>query len=140
MESKTTVLPGVFGLIKQSLAFYKKNFKNLVLIGLVLIIVSILSFIIIAFIFNFVSSKNVALAIIMAILFFVVIVVNIVLQYVAKLAFIKASIEYDALRFPSVKELYKIGFRFFWPSIWVAILVGLVFFGASIFLIIPGIV
>jgi hypothetical protein len=40
----------------------------------------------------------------------------------------------------SLKQEYRIGFKFFWPMVWVTILVGLLFFGSVIFLIIPAIV
>jgi hypothetical protein len=41
---------------------------------------------------------------------------------------------------PNVKESIKVGFRTFWPVLWVAILRGLIVLGGLILLIVPGII
>ena len=140
-QVSTKTMPGVFNLINQSISFYKKYYKNLIPIGLVLVVIYFLQQIIMPSFdskgSNFDLSSSTWL---MIILFIIISIVAGIFKFVSYYAFTKATIEYDSSRLISLKELYKFGFKIFWPAVWIYILSTMVILGASVFLIIPGIV
>lgn len=146
MES-TKAMPGVFGLIRQSLSFYKKNFKKLASIGAVFIALSVVLSLIFTLFFPGISTGGVALTtlstgskVFFVVMTFIAAIINIVAQIVIQIAFAKAAHEYDGDSSASVKDIFKSSFSLFWSFIWLTILSTLIFFGSSVFLIIPALI
>ncbi len=133
METEKKALPGVFELIGQSLSLYKKNFRILILIGLVPVVYSILQFIISAII----GRANPVLLIIVSVILGIV---SFVVQVTYQVTLLKAVSEINHQRPISLKEIYKKGLGLFWPFVWLTILVLLTFAGSTILLFIPGLI
>lgn len=146
MES-TKALPGVFSLIKQSLSFYKKNFKKLVAIGATLLVLMVVEGLIMKLLFPGISDGNTFFITLSAgsriffvVLIFIGAIVNVVAQIIIQISFIKAASEYDGGASASVKDIFRSSFSLFWSFIWVTILSALVFFGSGVFLLVPAII
>lgn len=142
MES-TNKLPGVFALIKQSLIFYKKNFKKLVSIGAIIIGIYAIEFILLGVFFP--GEPNVETLskggiILYFLIMFILGIVNTVAQMIIQIAFVKISYEADSGSLTSIKDLLKRSSKFFWPFLWVNILMGLVVIGSAVFLVIPAMI
>ena len=131
MEPIQHKLPGVFDLIKQSLAFYKKNYKIFFQIAAVST-----GFILLRDIIEAISGTDLPSTIILAVLGFVLAIANIFVT----ISTFKAIKEYDSGATPDVKTLFKDSRSIFWSYIWVAILTSLVVMGSSLPLIFPALI
>ncbi|MDQ5893117.1 MAG: hypothetical protein QG640_128 [Patescibacteria group bacterium] len=134
----TQAMPGVFALIKQSLSFYKANYKKFINIGLVLI--GVYAAIQVANML-LVTEKPVGGQIFVSFLvIFITSIIGTVFQVVQQYVIIKEITEVDSGRNMSVSDLYKFGFGLFFPALWISILTGLILLGTSVFLLIPALV
>lgn len=142
MEPIPVVFPGVFSLVKQSLFFYKKHYKQFILIGLVPVVIGLVSNLVYFSIpENTPSSTGFALGmgVFLFILSVIMGVVGFVTQIVSQVVLIRSLKDLDVGAPLSIEELYRSSLKLFFPFLWVTILVTLIYFGAGIFLIIPGI-
>ncbi len=133
MESSS--LPGVIDLLKQSIAYYKKNYQQLIYIGLALVIVSLVGIVI-----KNVFTSEQALNFPLFASSFILGIISIILQITSRIAFVKSFKENESGNIMSAPDLYKSSLHIFWSFIWVAILGGLVTLGAGVFFLIPAII
>lgn len=137
MESSKS-MPGLFDLIKKTLTFYKAHYKKLIPIGLVFVVLGLLTQI---FSFPFYSEEPFTpLRAICAIITALLVIVTTIFQLVLPLIYTKTFIQIESGHSKSLKEIYKIGLKKFFPILWLFILNSLLVLGASVFLVIPGIV
>lgn len=137
MEPNTKVLPGVSELIKQSVALYRKNYKILILMGLIPLIFAIIQ--------NIGSSlaepgQNQTFSITIAIVIGILSLIGVIVQLIYQVTLIRACYELDNGNLITTKAIYKKAIGFILPYIWVVILVTLSTVVPTILLIIPGII
>ncbi len=145
MEPNKNVLPGVFSLIKESIDFYKKNYKALISIQLVPFVFLIIS----AFVTNLAvflipkdafSESNIAVPIFIFILALILSLVGFVIKQASFIALVKTISELSSNVVISVKDIYKWSFGIFISVIWVYILIVLCSLPFVILFLIPGII
>ena len=90
--------------------------------------------------FSFEEGMTGSKVIFAVITIFAVAVIGVVVQMVSQYATTKAVVDTDSAQPASFKELYKFGFKIFFPAIWISILFNLILFGTAVFLIVPAIV
>jgi hypothetical protein len=139
METEKKVLPGVFALIKQSIALYKKNFKILVLIGLLPVVVSLVANLIFSLIGIDTNSFD-KFSFSLVLLFLLISLVSGVISFSGVIGIMDSIKEIDRGSKVSFKEVYKKSFSLFLSFLWVYILFYLATMGAMILLVIPGII
>jgi hypothetical protein len=134
----TNKIPGVWALLGSSLEFYKKHYKIFVGIGLVIIAVGVVEELIFIAIGGQSLASTHTVRIVISIIFGIIsVVANLLMVY----AVLKSIQKIDQGGQPkSVGEIFKEALHFFWPIAWICILSSLAFAGASLFLIVPGII
>lgn len=131
---------GVFALIKQSLIFYKNNYKSLVQVGLVFVVINIVGSVIMGFIDPGSRMQSGYLTLLVAISIIVIGLATSVIQFAGQIAFIKTIVDIDSSRSISTKDAYKFGFKIFFPALWLSILIGVISFGMTMLFVLPGLI
>lgn len=137
-------LPGVFALVKESLSLYRRNFKKIIPIGLIVVVVGVVGQLVLSLLFpNFdtgVETFSKGPTILLFIYVLVFSIVSAIAQAISQIAFIKSSQELDLGISTNFKDLVRRSLKFFWPFVWVHILLSLIIVASAIFLIVPAII
>lgn len=139
MNKMSNEIPGVISLVKQSFAFYIKSYKDLIWIGIIPWLFNITAELLINSAQDFNKTSLLVTAFIVFVLVFIFAIANLIIQFTHQIALIKGIDQLDKGNSFSLDELYKSSFKLFFPFLWVTILTSLVFSGAFLLLIIPGI-
>lgn len=136
MEPNIKPLPKSLDLFKESVNFYKKNYKTLIPIGLVMVVLSVIE--------DFLNvikgpegSAN-SLSIVLAIIAFGII--SAVLNVLSQIGYIRTIKDLETGVSPSVGSVYNGALSIFWSYLWMAIITVMILLGASVFFIIPMII
>lgn len=132
-------MPGVIELIKQSIAFYKKNYKILISIGFVVFVWGILSQVVRVMSIG-IHTFTPVVAIILVILSIIFGIGGGILQVFMQISFIKTVRDCDVGVPKDIKDTYKDSLKMFWSYVWISILTMVVTAGSAIFFIIPAII
>jgi len=130
-------------LLKNSWRAYAHNFRALLVLTLPIAALSAIAIIMARLMptdpnFELDGAPWVRAAIIVGV--FVAVAIFIVVARVFSTAVIVSSYRSLGDQKPNLKESIKVGWRTFWPVLWVAILRGLVVLGGLILLVVPGII
>ena len=146
MEPTKNVLPGVFALIRESINFYKKNYKVLISVTFVPFVFFILSNLILALMVfpgntaeDF-SNKSIIWLICFVLIGIVTTLSGFVIQHSALIALMKSIHDLSSGTVTSLKETYKWSMGIFLSVFWVYILVFLSSLPLLMFLLVPGII
>ncbi len=140
MKPNTNVLPGAFDLIKQSLIFYKKNYKFLMVLGLIPLIVHVLGSILSdALILT--SHASIGIVLVLILITIIVSLAGFVLQVLFPISLLTSISEISKGNTSlDLKKVYIKSLELFFPYLWVSILVMATMFVPSLFLFIPALI
>lgn len=140
--SATNILPGPISLIKQSINLYKNNYKFLLSLALLPLIIGLIQNIISQFLLGMgYQTPGTGSAIVLVIFMFVIGIFAFIVQIVFQISLLKSVYEIDKGKSNlDLKEIYGSSLRLFFPFIWVSILSALSSLFPAILLIIPGLI
>ncbi len=125
-------LPGVSELLKQSIGFYKKNYKILIGLGLLPTVFAIAN----SLIFT-AQGYSIIFILLSGIISFCAFIISIVFP----IATIKTIFEIDkGQNVSDIKDVYKFAFSLLLSSLWIMILTTVIVMGGTLLFVIPGIV
>lgn len=125
-------LPSASELLKQSIVFYKKNYKILIGLGLLPSVFAVTSGLI------FLAGGN---GFILILLSGIVSICAFIINIVFPISTIKTIFEIDkGQSISDIKDVYKFAFGLFFSSLWLMILSTVIVMGGMLLLIIPGII
>lgn len=127
----TNKIPGVIALLKKTLLSYRKNIKDISLIALVPISLSIVELLV-----NKILFANTILYLVVAVLFAVM---TVVVQSIYAIAVIKKIYHIDTNQSSTLREIYTSSLKLFLPYLLLNIIFMSVIIGSTFLLIIPGI-
>lgn len=140
-EYMNSLLPGAWTLIKESIAFYKQNFKKLFPLFLVPFILYVLQALN-GFLMEGIEKPgdiNSGVVLQFALAIIILIVLGVIYFY-ANIASLKGAVEAIKGEYVDVKTTYTKTKSLFWPFVLVSLIVGCVSVGATALFIIPGII
>lgn len=131
------VWPSAYSLLKQALAMFRANFGTFVKLAIptftcslaITALTSLLS-----------VQKGAVGSVVLGLVMFVLVIFSMVLSIASAIALIKSIDAKSKGESLPVRVAYKLGFKFFFPYLWMLILFMLAFYGGLFLLIIPGIV
>ena len=135
-DTSSTAL-NIGDLFQKSIALFRVHYKKFFIIGIIPVSLLIVHDILQFTLNNVGDRAQNGFIIAFAVIFFIL---NLIVQLVIQVLYIKAVKECDEGLSSSIKELYRFSFKLFWPSLLITFLVTIVGLGATIPFIIPGII